>query len=325
MKRSTLNHVFCAAKPIWALAIGILADQKQIDLDRSIGEQFSRTHQFRIAKFSPRDILYHNAGLENPRMHLVSLLPDETIEPRVYEEVKKGEPNQAVYSEYTGWAVLDAFIEDQSQKSAKEFIKAELLEPLALEGDIYTHMNKEELEDNYKNIGAFYCLLPVSKAPSLLISDSFICNKNTSLSTALVTMSGIGRLYRNILSVLNGESVKGLPSTLTLQDLVSKNRGLKADKVLKHPTDFVAGFMTKLNLFGFRGLSDRAFGSSALAGSIFMFADPELDLSAAVYLNGMGQSTEDVGYLIGTLTKSILDDYENLDDSVEFDQFMVGD
>ena len=174
------------------------------------------------------------------------------------------------------------------------------------------------------SIGPVYLGLPTSKAPCLEDkTEGIACSQYRLGAFALTSTYGMGRLYENILKVLNGNHIAGLPSPKILKNLLENNRGISRDKIIGSEIDFAGGFMLELESLGFPSLSKKAFGQSALSGAICMFADPEKDLSAAIHLNGTGRGPSDFRYLSETLIYAVLDDYENLNQPIKLNEMRI--
>ncbi len=314
MQRSTLHNAWCAIKPLGALAMGIMADRGEIDLDCPMGEQFSNGHPYQIANFSPRDILKHNAGMGDPRLHIAWLWPEKVLKDLLYESISVHKSEKAQYSEYAGWAILDAYIVDRQNLSSREFVKNEIIIPLGLEQEMFTSMTRQELEENHQNIGPTYFGLPQNMIPGLGDrAEERALSEERMGSFGFGTMRAFGRIYMGLLKILKGKNITGFPSHSALKDLLSNNRGLVQDAIIDAKADFAGGFMVDLSSFGFAGLSAKAFGHLAMSGNIFMFADPERDITACVHLNGVGRGSQEIRKLVGAVTAYILEDCDSLE------------
>jgi CubicO group peptidase (beta-lactamase class C family) len=295
---ASVHPAFCVTKPVLALAVGHAVDRGRLGLDDRV------TDRAPVVGVDPtvtvRQVLAHRAGLREPSAaawwftppeQRPALLPTDPPSPR------------SVYSEMRAWQVLDEVLQAVGAGPAQEAAVGGVLEPIGVDGillDPARALAALERGQVRVPVGG----LPLRVVPLLAELLPARVGQASPVFSGLVSMSGLGRLYSAVKTVLRGRPVVGLPTPETLRDMVRPLGPPEWDPVLRRACGFAGGFMVGL---GDHRISDRAspgaVGHTAGLANSVAFCDPERDLAVALYLNGSALVPDD----IETMRLSLLD------------------
>ncbi|MDR2381437.1 MAG: beta-lactamase family protein [Bifidobacteriaceae bacterium] len=134
----SLFYCFSATKPVTAMAVHLLAERGQLDLDRPIAAYWPRYAQRGKAGITARQVLTHRAGVPvsfgHPAIDLAltgnwdwSVRAAERVRPRYV-------PGQVVaYHVVSFGFILGELIQRVSGRPVEQFVAEELFEPLAMD------------------------------------------------------------------------------------------------------------------------------------------------------------------------------------------------
>jgi CubicO group peptidase (beta-lactamase class C family) len=303
----TLFAAYCAAKPVVALGIARLVEAGHLDLDAELGTLLPERLCDGLQPVRLRDVLSHTAGLHR---HMVITMG--FLSPGRRDEAVRSTPPppgwrpgvDAGYSEYGGWHVLGLVIEAVTGVPVPAFLRAEVLVPLGLEGDVYLGMSATEWAELRPRIGVNFDMRGLDPVPLLMERSDRPCTEWNPAFGGYATMRGLGRLYDRLLHALAGGP--GPVGAATLATFTAPQRPVAFDRVLKRPCRFGYGFMVDLrhHIVG-SWCSERSFGHLGFAGSTWAFADPEHGLVVAVLGDGLLDPATAVGHRRPTLVDGI--------------------
>jgi CubicO group peptidase (beta-lactamase class C family) len=294
----TLFSVYCAAKPVVALAIATLVDAGRLDVDDELGSLLPGRTCAGLEPVRLRNVLNHTAGLHR---HMVITMG--FLSPGRREEAVLSTPPppgwragvDAGYSEYGGWHVLGLVIQAVAGMPLADFLRSEVLEPLGLAGDVYVGMSAAEYADVHNRIGVNFDMRGLDPVPLLMERSDRVCIEWNPSFGGYATMRGLGHLYERLLAALAGEP--GPVGAATLAAFTAPQRPGAFDRVLQRPCRFGFGFMVDLrhHVVG-TWCSERSFGHLGFAGSTWAFADPEHGLVVALLGDGLLDPATAVGH-----------------------------
>jgi CubicO group peptidase (beta-lactamase class C family) len=287
---ATVFRVYCATKPVTALAIGRLLDAGALSLDEPLRETLPGVRALAEADITARHILNHTAGVhEVSPVHALFLLDDARRDfvdrARVPEGWRIGV--DAGYSEYAGWHLLGRLIEATTGEPLRQHLRESILDPLGLH-NTWIGMTQDEYESCYPRLGLNYDVSRERPLPMLYERSKGMCRDTNCAYGGYTTASDLASLYASVLTALDSHEVAGLPSTDTLRTLCTSARPRTRDVVLERECEYGLGFMTNLrdHDFGDR-CSTTTFGHSGWLGASFGFADPEHGLAVGLVMNGI--------------------------------------
>lgn len=294
MSLSTLQNVWCASKPLLAMAILRRAEHGDLDLGEAVGEQFPTHEALRLIDASPRQLLCHAARLATPRAYEAMFSrPAERLNAAV---VASG--HEPGYSEYGAWRVLDELLSVLTGTSAARAVMRDVVEPLGLESEVLLDLRYADHLGVDHRLGAVYPSLPFSTAMSQHDQVVYLSRSDRVVTGASMTARALCTFYARLLDVYHGAMVPGLPRPATLRDELARSRGHTYDAVLERECDFAAGFMIDLASHGMAAnLPRESFGHSGMTGSIFALANPATRTAIAVVFNGANTSIDDARLL----------------------------
>lgn len=282
-----------ACKPVAAVAMGILMDRGQMDLDRPVADWIPDFAMKNKGKITVRHLLTHTAGFRGATLGWV---------PRQWEEAigvlcaTKPEPHwvpgeQAGYHVDSAWYMLGELIRVISGSHYMEFVREEIFLPLGMDS-CWIGMPEADfdaLEDRvawmYDTSGDVPEISEALCRPSSVMACRPGGNGRGSAGDFL-------KFYRAMLSMVSGEP--GILSVETARSLVSPHRVGMMDRTFRHTMDWGLGFMLQSDHYA-PGEVPYQFGSFASRSafghcgnqSTAAFCDPEAELCAVVLCNGM--------------------------------------
>lgn len=285
---ATIWRLYCTAKPVVALAVGLAAHRGQVAWDRPVREHPVRP-ELRHLACTPRQLLDHTAGLHGLHGLGFGALPAD----RRAAAVRDLSPppgwdpgRRAAYSEYAAWHVLGWLLEDVTGRTLADVLRRDVLEPFA-GGELWFGMTDDEHRVRYHRIAVPSDLRGGAPVPLLAHRNRRPCTETNPAYGGYGTARALQRCYRTILDLCAGRHRRRIPRT-AVEPLIRASRPPRHDEVLGRRCTFGLGFMVDLVDHGFdRCVSDRAFGHSGFHGTSFAMADPAHDLAVAVAWNGV--------------------------------------
>lgn len=281
----SLFNVWCAARPVVPLAVGRLIDAGAINLGSIASSIVGPGSVFSEVHWTLGDVLNCSAPLAAPLISMVNLYPRHRRPAVLSAAMARPQPG---YSDYAANVLLAEVIERCTGRVAREFIRAEVMEPAGLSDDVFLGMSPAELAKHGGRIQFYRMGLPYADVPLLHDSSPLVACAEPVYGAAYATARALCRMYASMGIALAGGEAPGMPSTSTLEAML-------AAPGPAHPRRdgaagqgrYVGGFMIGLEHHGYgRALSPAAVGQSGFLGSSFGFHEPLSGVSGAVVLNG---------------------------------------
>jgi CubicO group peptidase (beta-lactamase class C family) len=285
----TVFRIYCATKPIAALAAAKLIDDGTLELDAPLASVLPSVRALADG-VTLRHLMTHTAGLYQPDAFGFELIP-ATQRARVVDNLQLPVGwrlgRDAAYSEYIGWHLIGRVLESTTARPLREILRESVLDPLGM-GDTFVGMTDEEFIANLDRIGMNFDLRRDRSLPLLLERSQRWCTECNCAHGGYTTARDLARLYGAVLAQLENGTNPCLPSADTLRQVCSSARPRLYDRVLRRECEYGLGFMVDLaeHQFG-DACSPKSFGHSGWLGGSFGFADPAHHLAVGVVLNGI--------------------------------------
>jgi CubicO group peptidase (beta-lactamase class C family) len=293
MHDDTVVKVYCAIKPVTAVAVAAHVDSGRLSLDEPLAAALPGVACLSDGVITLRHLLNHTAGLHEPYAVHMELLHDEKRSAFV-DTMHRPEGwrvgRDAGYSEFVGWQLLGRLLESVAGRPLREELRATVLDPLGM-SETWIGMTEQQYDGNVGRLGVNHDMQGWVAFPLLHERVRRVCQETNPAYGGYTTARDLARFYAMLIDGLDGHGVPSLPSYETLQLFCSVARPRSYDVVLQRDCTHGLGFMTGLadHEFG-RPCSPASFGHSGWSGTSFGFADPDRDLAVAVILNGITQS-----------------------------------
>ncbi len=275
MEATTPLRVYCAIKPVTALAVGRLVDDDLVDLDEPLRAHLSGFDCLGEAT-AARHVLTHTAGVHEPPGLAVEATPP--AQRAGFLEGVSVPPGwrigqQAAYSEYLGWYLLGRLIEHVTATPVGDHLRTELLGPLGLD-NTFVGMTAEQYHSVSGRLGVNVDLRAHQPYPMLFERTERVVREANCAHGGYTTAADLCRLYATLLRARSEPVDPHLPEPATVTELTTTARH-SFDAVLDRECGYGLGFMTELagHHYG-RDCSPRSFGHSGYVGSSLAFADP---------------------------------------------------
>lgn len=328
MDGGTVLRIYCAIKPVTALAVAHLVDAGIVELDAPLLEHLPEVRALHDGQITLRNVMNHTAGLHMPSAVEVELVPPQRRDTML--DLAGRAPGWRVgadagYSEIVGWSLLGRLLERVTGEPLREHLRNRVLDPLGME-QTWIGMTSEEYRALRPRIGVSFDLRGAKSYPLLLERSERMCTEVNPAHGGYTTASDLSRLYAAVLAGCRGEGDAELPSASSLTEFTSPARPITYDEVLDRPCGHGLGFMTGLQHHAFGpSCSEASFGHSGNVGATFGFGDPLRDLAVGVVFNGV-VDPETSFLRRPVLVRSIIRDVESLigDDAASADAVQVG-
>jgi len=282
-----------ACKPVAAVAVGILLDRAELDLDRPVAHWIPEFGQKRKEKITPRHLLTHTAGIRGATLGWVPRPWEEAVGLICYSKPEpRWEPGeQAGYHVDSAWYILGELIRIIDGRPYDRFVREEIFLPLEMENcRVGMDASVYQLDqDRYA-----LCYDTSGEVPEEL--DDL--NREESVICCRPGGNGRGpagefiRFYEAMFRMCNGKD--GILTAATARDLVAPHRVGKYDKTFRATMDWGLGFMRQSDAYD-PGNVPYQFGSHATPKafghcgnqSTAAFCDPPHGLCAVVLFNGL--------------------------------------
>lgn len=247
-----------------------------------------------VARLPVAGLLTHTVGLCAPasmdwRIYGLTMSDDD-----IACSIIVGE--EPTYSDFAAWALLERYFRAETGRDASDAIHDDLLEPLGLADRIVVDGRRYGPE-LVERIAVPVQRTPVGRVPML----SERCPSELDLVRpafgGTVSPRGMADLLHAVGAVLDGHDVDGLPPPHLLEKLLACRGPAVLDPQIGRRLSFAGGFMSNHGADCFPGAGDATIGHLAgltLAGALH---DPDRQLTAAVYLDGVIERPEQLGEL----------------------------
>jgi CubicO group peptidase (beta-lactamase class C family) len=287
---ATMFRVYCAIKPVVAVAVARLVESGDVELDEPLETRLPSVTGVR-GGVTARHVLTHTAGLHHPSPPQI-----EVVAPSRRRSLLETMPRpdgwrvgvDAAFSEYTGWYVLGWLLEVLTGTPLRQCLRAMVLDPLGL-NDTWIGMTDDEYNAIVARLGVAHDLRGPKPMPMLLETARRWCTETNPAHGGYSTATDLARFYDHIVAALTGRAQhSALPDAQLLGTFCSAARPRVYDQALDRACTFGLGFMTDLrdHLFG-ETCSSTMFGHSGYLGTSYAVADPRYDLAIAVIHNGI--------------------------------------
>lgn len=279
----SLFWLFSASKPLVALAVHLLAERGQLELDEPVASHWPEFAANGKQAITVRQVLQHRGGLPVARSMAADALSmsDWDASIRAIETAKPSLPpgEGPAYHILSFGFILGELVQRVTGGQLTEFVEAEFLGPTGLR-DSYLGLPDEQWHRH----------VPVrGRDPARLISQFVINQPRTR--RAVIPAAGLSATARDVArfyqALLDGDLVA--PSTLAVATTPSTNGEL--DQFLKLPVRWATGFQ----LGGERGVLGGSGSMGALASrqtfghngsyACLAWADPQRQLVMAYLTN----------------------------------------
>lgn len=282
----TLFSVWCATKPLLAVAVGLLRDQGRVDLDGPVRAHVAVDASTAAIGHSLRAVLNHTAPLARPQLVEIVMASVGTRDELIRSGVAAAVPG---YSEVVFHAVIRDVLANVTGEDPATFVTTQILEPLGLAGSIRLSFPISTDPDDVGDVGFYTFGLPSHAVPLLHDRAPSKLHDDLVLLGGYASAKGLCGFHASVRDVLAGHDVAGLPSRATLVELLGSVGGRIQPQSGSHaPARHAGGFMVGLGEHGFSSMfSAEAFGHSGFMGASFAFHDPADGVSGGVISNGL--------------------------------------
>lgn len=282
-----------ACKPIAAVAVGLLLERGQFELDRPVAEWIPEFGARKKDRITPRHLLTHTAGIRGATLGWTPRPWADTIGMICYS---KPEPHwepgeQAGYHVDSAWYLLGELIRLIDGRPYDQFVREEVLLPMGMDSSWVgvPEAEFETWEDRfaimYDTSGGF-----PEEQEDLTRRESVTCCRPGGNGRGPAT--DFLKFYQHMKRMVEGEN--GLLRPETARMLVAPHRVGMLDKTFRQTIDWGLGFMRQSDHYA-PGEVPYQFGSFASRNafghcgnqSTAAFCDPDHDLCAVVLFNGM--------------------------------------
>lgn len=282
-----------ACKPVAAVAVGLLLDRGQFDLDRPVADWIPEFGNRKKDRITPRHLLTHTAGIRGATLGW---------KPRPWEEIigmicySKPEPHwepgkQAGYHVDSAWYLLGELIRRIDGRTYDRFVREEIFLPMGMASS-WVGIPEEVVEDLGERIAVMYDTdggVP-GEQEDLTRRESVTCCRPGGNGRG--PASDFLGFYEEMRRMVEGED--GLLRAETARMLVAPHRVGMLDKTFRQTIDWGLGFMRQSDHYA-PGKVPYQFGSYASRNafghcgnqSTAAFCDPDHHLCAVLLFNGM--------------------------------------
>lgn len=297
MRSDTLHKVWCATKPVLALALGRVLEDAEVPTDRDLAALLGPIGE----GVTFQRLLEHQADLTRPRMHELLITPphlrrqmiESALDDRRREVLPPG------YSEVSAPFLMARAFEALTGRPADTACASLIADTCGTDAEVVLSIeDRRHFADLRDRIGVFVSPRSSGSLRPWLHDRTFTVAL-TDTAPALggyASARGLGQLWRAVLDQVTGvRRHAALPSATFLRHQLDNAGSIRPDAVLGRDCGFALGCQTGLADHGLgRRPSPRSFGHVGLFGSCFAFADPDVDLVLACVANGLPTSSESI-------------------------------
>lgn len=299
--------LYCAAKPVVALAALSLAEEGRLGLGGALEQYLPWLAGHWIGRLTVEDLLNHRTNL-----HRVGAVVPMATEPSKRAAMLLALPEvdlegTRAYSDFGAWYLLSHVVEVVAQEDFRDFAHKRVVEPYGIdERDLNLGIPPELFEAWRPQISINVYRREETGLHPLAAEASSIwaCEWNPPFST-YGSARGLVQFYRGVLEDRAGAG--RVVSAATAIDATT-GREVYHDPRFERDASFGLGFMTNMPLFRLGDApSERSFGHAGIGGGAVAFADPEHDLAAAIIVNAVFDDMPDLLEARASLVSGIYD------------------
>jgi CubicO group peptidase (beta-lactamase class C family) len=286
--RDTLFAVYCAGKPVLAVALACLVEDGEVSFDDQLGDVIDGPLPAPIASLVVADLLSHTAGVHRLPQREYMSAPAQWLDALVEGvPIPTGwQPGVHVgYSEVAAWHLLGRAVDSLAADGMRTFVRRRVLIPIGIEDELVVGgMSEDDYTAMEPRFGVNLWLTGESSDPLLMERTRRLrCATNPSVGTS-ATVRGLGRFYDELLRINRGGGT--ILSAASVEALVT-TRVSGPDQMMLRECSYGLGFMTDLprHHFGSR-CSPTAFGHSGNGGMTAGLCDPETGIVIAYHFGG---------------------------------------
>lgn len=299
--------LYCATKPVSALAALALVEEGRLQLGATLEELLPWLKNHWIGRLTVEDLLNHRTNL-----HRVGAVLPMATEPSRRAAMLLSLPevdlaDTRAYSDFGAWFLLSHVVEVAAGEDFRDFAHMRVMAPYGIdERDLNLGMPPELFEawrpqisiNVYRREETGLHPLAAEAAPI------WACEWNPPFSS-YGSARGLAQLYRG---VLDDRAGAGRVLTQDRANDATTARDVYFDPRFERDASFGLGFMTNMPLFRLGDSpSERSFGHAGIGGGAVAFADPEHDLVAAIVVNAVFDELPDLLEARGGMVDGIYD------------------
>ena len=282
-------RVYCTIKPLLAVLVARLVEEGRCALDEPLAAYLPAMRCLE-GGVTVRHVMTHTAGL-HPMMGMSMEMFPPGRRREIMEQAARPPGwrlgRDAGYSEFAGWQVLGWMVEAITHETLREYMRAQLLEPLGL-AHTFVGMTHDEYVRVAPRIGVNCDVRNLQMFPMLYERTERVCAETNPAHGGYTNARDLASFYSALLARRAGSGNDALPSGSTLDMFCTTAREPVFDVVLDRVCTFGLGFMTSLEQHAFGdSCGPASFGHSGNVGTSFAFADPDRDLAVGVVFNGL--------------------------------------
>lgn len=310
----TLFSVYCAGKPVFAVAVGALVDDGELSFDDRIGDVVDRPLHPEVGDLLVGQLLDHSAGLHDLDTFTYlgsSARVQEALVLSCRPPIGWRVGQHVGYCQITAWELLRMAVEDLTGQAAPDFVTKRILEPLGADTDVFIGgMSDAQFDRHRDRFGINIHLSGLAGDPMLTERNRrFRCVRSIAGGSS-ASARGLGRFYEALLGVAGGAD--GIVSAACLGGMTARQSG-GVDALMGRECSYGHGFMVDLAGHDFgRRCGPGSFGHSGYGGMSVALCDPEVGLVVAFHFNGRVDSDTAVRYRRPALIDNIYRAVEEL-------------
>lgn len=284
MSPALLFNVWCASKPVTAIHLLALLENRGLSLDVKVSDICEDLSPGATAG----EVLCHTGGLRGPNGAAARFVGLEESA----SAVRRSSPSagSAFYTDFAMNVVVADMIGALSGLTPEQSV-ARFLAQIGLTGQVTFEPGVDQLARPLDHFGFYIHGLPERRVPLLHDAAPQIASRSPLLRGAYASAGGLCNFYRLVGEVFGGGTVEGFPSRGFLTEALATSRRPRVwDEGLDKTCAFSCGFMVDLEDHGYgEHLSESAIGHTGLMGSPTAFYDPQRKVAAAFIINGLDQ------------------------------------
>lgn len=283
LQRGDLLAMYCTAKALLAMAVASLASDDELDLDDPVGDYVTDCAPH-VARLTVASVLSHRSGLAAPAAAdaivkgSAGALRAAAGSPPLFPPLGSDESSYSVAAES---CLVAECVRVAVGQPVQTVIRERVVEAAGCGEDFSL------CDDNRERRTVCLALGGAKPMPLLIEGTRRLDTAANPGFGGFATARGLARVFEAFAGAITGrDSSLGIDPSIAAR-LVSPGP-VRWDRVFARRCSFGLGFMTDLqtHMFG-RGWSRSAFAQAGLSGLTTVVADPSLDLSASVQINGM--------------------------------------